>query len=257
MSAKVLLVVAAQLVVAGAHATTPPSQLPIYPGVIHTRIGNDMVVAGHPLRMAYFTTPDGLDTVASYFEKLWKEEGYPTFVDREGDEAVVSAFLTRQGLQRSVVLKRQGELTLAFTVVRDLWIRVLKKPGGEGTLLAFEGAVFSEDFGLDDGQGTSRTRSQIVPGKLQEVRADLMKRMTLRGMTLTRESGQKVEGQQQLVIEHAAPGEQVVSVLSNVKSDGQFVAVSQVWVGSDRPDAVPNDTAVRDLRERMKKEKKK
>ena len=32
--------------------------LPVYPGTVHTRIGNDLVIAGEYYRIAYFTTKD-------------------------------------------------------------------------------------------------------------------------------------------------------------------------------------------------------
>ena len=50
--------------------------LPIYPGTVHTRIGNDLLIAGEYYRLAYFQTKDPLKDVARFFEKQWKDEGY-------------------------------------------------------------------------------------------------------------------------------------------------------------------------------------
>ena len=55
--------------------------LPVYPGTIHTRIGNDLVIAGEYYRIAYFTTSDSMRKVAKYFYDQWKKDGYPTTVD--------------------------------------------------------------------------------------------------------------------------------------------------------------------------------
>ena len=41
--------------------------LPVYPGAVHTRIGNDIIIAGEYYRLAYFTTDDSMRQVAQYF----------------------------------------------------------------------------------------------------------------------------------------------------------------------------------------------
>lgn len=245
----------AALLFAAPAAFAQQIELPVYPGVVHTRIGSDLMIGGHPHRMAYFVTRDSLKTVADYFYKHWSEEGYPTFEDGDLEvEGVVSAFMTREGIIRSVVLRKHGDKTLGFTVLRDTWIAQAPQKNDPGPLAPLEGAIFSGDFGANDGQGTTRQRTQIVKGDLDSVRGELMKRMQLQGFSVMRETGEKVDGVRQLVLEHSGPGQQVITVLAPV--EGSYVAVTQSWVGSDRLDAVPNDVAVKALREKLAKEKK-
>src|SRR5688500_9392970 len=81
-------------------------ELPVYPGVLHTWMGIDLVIGGELFRLAYFTTPDSLKKVGAYFAREWATRGYPVTVDgdfRQG--GVVSAFFNREGLVRSVVLR--------------------------------------------------------------------------------------------------------------------------------------------------------
>lgn len=232
--------------------------LPVYPGHVHTRIGGDLAVGGRLHRMAYFTTADSMEKVAGYFEKLWKEEGYPTFVDGDlEDEGVVSSFMTREGVQRSVVLRRHGEVTLVFTVLKDVWIKVGAQ-SQQAPLLPAEVTLFSDESGADDGHGRTRQRTQVVEGDLGKWQQEVAQRMKLRGYQLVRESGQKAtasDKSERIVYEHARPGQQVITVLTG--SPNGLVVVNQTWIGSDRADAIPNDLALEDLRRQMKKEKQK
>ena len=52
-----------------------PEELPAYPGVALTRIGEQLVVDGMAQRLAYFVAPDSLDAVALYFLREWSVEG--------------------------------------------------------------------------------------------------------------------------------------------------------------------------------------
>jgi hypothetical protein len=220
-------------------------ELPVYPGAVHTRIGNDLVIAGEYYRIAYFTTDDSLEKVADYFTRHWRGLGYPTVVEGNlREEAVVSALYTREGLQRGVVLRRHLGKTVGFSALRDLWVRAPKKPGTG--LVKLEGTLFSQDITTRDDPGGSRHRSSLVQGDLARVRQQLSESMTQQGFSLVREAGLKVDGEQRFTLEHARRGEQVVTTLSRV--DGQTTAVLQMWVGSDRPDALPNGEAVRQSR---------
>lgn len=142
-------------------------ELPTYPGAVHTRIGEDLVIAGEHHQLAYFITRDPLRQVADYFFQQWRRQGYPTMVDGDGlAETVVSAFCTRKGLQRAVVLRRQGERTLGFVVLKELWTRAeppAPLPGLEGTLLS-QDVVASEEGG-----GTQR--AVLVEADLAQARA--------------------------------------------------------------------------------------
>jgi hypothetical protein len=233
--------VALGLLLAGL-AARAEQELPVYPGTVHTRIGNDLIIAGEYYRMAYFTTEDSLEKVARYFVKHWRTQGYPTVVD--GDlktEAVVSALYTREGLQRGVVLRRHMGKTVGFTVLRDLWVRVKKTP--PRALLSLEGTLYSQDLVTRDEPGNSQNRTSLVTGSLDSVRRQVVAQLGHEGYQPVRESQIVMEGTPRLTLEYARPGEQVVTTLSPV--DGQTTAVLQMWIGSDRPDAVPNDEALR------------
>ena len=220
-------------------------ELPVYPGAVHTRIGNDLVIAGEYYRLAYFTTDDSLDKVVDYFAKHWRGLGYPTVVEGDlHDEAVVSALYTREGLQRGVVLRRYLGKTVGFCALRDFWVRAPKKPGTG--LVKLEGTLFSQDITTRDDPGGSQHRSSLVQGSLKDVHQQVSDTMTQQGFSLVREAGVKVDGEQRFTLEHARKGEQVVTTLSRV--DEQTTAVLQMWVGSDRPDALPNGEAVRQSR---------
>lgn len=222
-------------------------ELAVYPGAVHTRIGNDLLIAGQYHRMAYFTTKDPITRVADYFHELWTKQGYPVIV--EGDleeEAVVSAFFTREGLQRAVVLRRHQERTVGFTVLKDLWLYE-KPPEDSGRLIRLEGALFSADVGVRDEAGGSRHRTEVVERSMEEVRKELTAKLTGAGFKLVRQSGGKLDGQRTAVLEYARGSEQTLSTLVELESGR--VAVSQTWVGTDRPDGMPNADAVRKARE--------
>ncbi|WP_426753056.1 hypothetical protein [Myxococcus sp. Y35] len=226
-------------------------ELPIYPGTIHTRIGNDLVIGGEYYRLAYFTTPDSMEKVAAYFARKWNEEGYPTAVEGDmKDEGVVSALYTREGLQRGVVLRKHLGKTVGFTVLRDLWVRPPKKPAPG--LISLEGALYSQDLATRDDPGGSQSRTMLVTGELTKVQQQVNTELERRGYAPVRNSAMKVGGGTQLTMEHARKGEQVVTTLAPAEEG--VTAVVQMWIGSDRPDAVPNDDAVRQSREAWEKE---
>lgn len=226
-------------------------ELPVYPGAVHTRIGNDLVISGEYYRMAYFTTDDTMEKVANYFARHWRELGYPTVVEGDlRDEAVVSALYTREGLQRGVVLRRHLGKTMGFTVLRDLWVRAPKSP--QTGLVKLEGTLFSQDLTTRDDPGGSQHRSSLVQGGLEHVRQQVSEAMTRQGFSLVREAALKQDGEQRFTLEHARKGEQVVTTLSRV--DEQTTAVLQMWVGSNRPDALPNDEALRQSRAARERE---
>jgi hypothetical protein len=233
-------------VLLGALASSAEQELPVYPGAVHARIGNDLVISGEYYRMAYFTTDDSMEKVADYFVKHWRRLGYPTAVEGDfKDEAVVSALYTREGLQRGVVLRKHLGKTVGFSVLRDLWVRAPKKK--DAGLVKVEGTIFSQDITTRDDPGGSQHRSSLVDGALNDVRAQVTQQMTQQGFSLVRQVGATLGGEPRFTMEHARKGEQVVTTLSRV--DEQTTAMLQVRVGSDRPDAVPNDEAVRKSRE--------
>lgn len=223
-------------------------ELATYPGTVHTRIGNDLLIAGQYHRMAYFTTKDSLEKVAKYFQGYWRKQGYPVVV--EGDlknELVVSAFYTREGLQRAVVLRAEPDRTVGFTVLKDLWLYEKPPDAGKGHFIQVEGSVFSADVGARDESGGSQHRTEIVGRNLEGVRQDVVAKLGAAGYSLVRESGGSLDGQRTQVLEYARGAEQTITTL--VELSPSQVAVSQSWVGTDRPDGMPNADAVRQARE--------
>jgi hypothetical protein len=223
-------------------------QLTTYPGTVHTRIGNDLLINGQYHRMAYFTTKDPMHKVAKYFAEHWRKEGYPVVLDGDlEDEGVVSAFYTREGLQRAVVLRRHMGKTVGFTVLKDLWLFEKPPTGGKGPFIQVEGSLFSADVGTRDESGGSQHRTEVVERGLDEVRQEMASKAEAAGYKLVRESGGKLDGQRTHVLELARGAEQTITTL--VELDPKQVAVSQTWVGTDRPDGMPNADAVREARE--------
>jgi hypothetical protein len=235
-------------------------ELAVYPGTVHTRIGNDLLIAGQYHRMAYFTTKDPMVKVAKYFSDLWTKQGYPVVVDGDlKDEAVVSAFYTREGLQRAVVLRNHMGKTVGFTVLKDLWLYEPPPSAGNTPFINVEGTLFSADVGTRDEAGTSKHRSQVVERALDEVRQEMQTKALAAGYNLMRETGGKLDGQRSHVMEFSRGSEQTMTTL--VELEPTKVAISQTWVGTDRPDGMPNDDAVRESRDAairagMVKEKK-
>jgi hypothetical protein len=239
---RALLAALLLLLATGAHAE---QQLAVYPGVVHTRIGNDLVIGGEHYRMAYFTTPDPMQKVAHYFAKHWHEQGYPTVVDGDmKQEGVVSALYTREGLQRGVVLRRHGGRTVGFTVLRDLWQRAVSAPAPG--LVKLEGALYTGDVGTRDRDGGSHHRTSLIEGPLAEVRKEVELKLGSAGFKPGRHTEQQVDGKAQVTLEFSAGGQQVIANLTALEP--RLTAVVQMSVGSDRLDGVSNDDAVREGR---------
>ncbi len=240
------------LLLLGASVAQAEQELPVYPGTVHTRIGNDLMIAGEYYRMAYFTTDDSLQKVADYFTRHWRSQGYPTAVDGDlENEAVVSALYTREGLQRGVVLRRHLGKTVGFTVLRDLWVSAPKGPSPG--LVKVEGMLFTQDVATRDAPGSSQNRSSLVQGSLEDVRQRVSQELVKQGFQPVRQSAMKLGGETQLTLEHARKGEQVLTTLRPVEEG--LTAMVQMWVGSDRPDAMPNNLAVQESRREHQRSK--
>lgn len=223
-------------------------ELAVYPGTVHTRIGNDLLIAGQYHRMAYFTTTDPMMKVAKYFSDHWEKQGYPVVVDGDlKEEAVVSAFYTREGLQRAVVLRNHMGKTVGFTVLKDLWLYEPPPSAGKTPFINVEGTIFSADVGTRDEAGTSKHRSQVAERGMDELRQELQTKAVAAGYKLVRETGGKLDGQRSHIMEFARGSEQTMTTL--VELEPTKVAISQTWVGTDRPDGMPNADAVREARE--------
>ncbi|ATB34517.1 hypothetical protein [Melittangium boletus] len=231
-----------------ARPASAEQELAVYPGTVHTRIGNDLVIGGEYHRMAYFTTKDSIPQVAKYFHEYWTKQGYPVVVEGDlKDEAVVAAFYTREGLQRAIVLRKHQGKTVGFSVLKDMWLYEKPSAAGKSPFVQMENSLFHSEVGSRDEAGATRSRTEIVERGLDEVRQELTSKLTASGFKLVRESGGKLDGQRTVVLEYARGAEQTLNTL--VELESTRVAVSQAWVGTDRPDGMPNADAVRRSRE--------
>lgn len=198
--------------------------LPVYPGTKLTRIGNDLVIDGELYRIAYFVTKDSPEDVARYFHHEFHREGVPTTVDgdlREG--GVVSAFYTRDGIQRSVVVRKHGQKTVGFSVIHDLWVTAPPPP--EPNAFKLEGTLFSADLSTRaDGKGQG-SKTLLVERDMGSVREEVRKRLAAEGFTAVRESGSTVDGVPHYLLEHAKGGVRILTTLGEV--DANLTAVMQ------------------------------
>ncbi|MBX7098616.1 MAG: hypothetical protein K1X89_12990 [Myxococcaceae bacterium] len=240
----------AALLVAGLASAEQP--LAVYPGTVHTRIGNDLVIGGEYYRVAYFVTADPPAKVAAFFAKQWKQEGYPVTQDGDfRDEGVVSAFYTREGLVRSVVVRRYEEKTLAFTVLKDLWVRPEKVPAPP--VPGLEGALFAHETHARDDGGATFSRTALVEKPINAAVDQVVAPLTASGFQLAHDEKVTLNGQVQRVLELGKDGEQVV--LTFLAVEPQLTALQESWTRSDRPDAVPN-AEIQDVRKAQKVKKK-
>jgi len=232
------------IVLFGSALARAEQELAVYPGAVHTRIGNELVIGGQLHRMAYFVTDDSIRKVATHFHGEWHRQGLPTTINAvSADELVVSSFRTREGLQRSVILRRHGNKTVGFTVLKDLWIEV-KPP--LAPLQPLENTLMSSDMVARDDGGNTQHRTQVVAGGLEPVAEQLASRLRKAGFGEVRMERETQKGRERITLQAGRSGEQLVSVITPL--DAQRVAVLQTWVGSDRPDAVANDVALDELR---------
>lgn len=250
MSRAWALIVATMLL--GSAVARAEQELAVYPGAVHTRIGNELVIGGQLHRMAYFLTDDPVQKVATHFHAEWRRQGLPTTINAvSADELVVSSFRTREGLQRSVILRRHGDKTVGFTVLKDLWLEA-KPP--LAPLQPLENTLMSSDMVARDDGGNTQHRTQVVAGSMEPVAKELSRLIASAGFGEVRVERETQKGRERITLQASRRGEQLVSVITPM--DAKRVAVLQTWVGSDRPDAVANDVALDQLRREEAKARK-
>jgi hypothetical protein len=191
----------------------PLDLVPVYPGAIHTHLGDDLSLDGFSFRIAYFTTRDSIRIVAKYFFQEWKQQGYPTVV--EGDfegEAVVSAFSTRTALQRAVVLRRQRDKTLGFSVVRQLRSHFSAAPADR--MPALEHALWTSDLAAGGASATDWQRTAILEGGLLNVRDLARQQLERTGCALVRQAKDGEGRRARISLEHLCAKGPVATVLS-------------------------------------------
>ena len=211
-------------------------ELPTYPGTRLARIGNDLAIDGELYRIGYFVTDDSVNDVAEFFHHQWHREGIPCTVDgdmRTG--GVVSAFYTRDGIQRAVVLRAHGKKTVGFSVIHDLWVTA--KAPVRPARLKLEGTLFAGDVAtrVDAASHAPDDASQslLVERGLQATRRDVLAQLEHAGFKLTRESASQVDGVEHRVLEHAHGTERILTTLAEV--DAGLTAVLTTSLSSGRP----------------------
>jgi hypothetical protein len=196
-----------------------------YPGAPLTHIGNDLVIGGEYYRLGYFTTGDSPKKVANWFRKQWEEQGYPVTAD--GDfvrEGVISAFYTRQGLVRSIVLRPHAGKTVGFSVLKDLWVQ--PEHSKPDQLPPLENALFANDLVTRE---LAQHRTAAVEAPLQAVRDARDVAWTKAGFQRARES--RTEGNAR-VLEYSKGGQQVLVTLMPL--DDRTTGVDELWVGASK-----------------------
>jgi hypothetical protein len=177
MSARLLL--AALLANAPAPAALPES----YPGAKLTQIGNVLEVGGQSFRVAYFLTDDAPAQVAKHFSAAWRAQGLP--VTQDGDfenEGVVSAFFTREGIQRSAIIRKHGARALVFLSVTDLW--GAKDSKRQRRTIAMEGTLAQAELSSRGDASGVRQHSLLVEGSPVQAGARLETALRAEGYRL-------------------------------------------------------------------------
>lgn len=191
-------------------------ELPVYPGTIHTRIGTDLVIAGEYYRLAYFLTDDPIPQVAQYFASHWKRLGIPTVVDGDGkEEMIVSAFYTREGLQRAVILRVHQGRTLGFSVLRDLWLQQEASAHQEPP---YENALFATHISDRDERINGEYTTAILEGSLDFAANQVEGRMARDGFNRTSMKKTKIQGKHNWVMEFERGKERVIATLVEVEA---------------------------------------
>ena len=193
-----------------------PDEVPAYPNTVQIQIGDELVIGGEYFRIAYFTTLDSVSAVAEHFFQTWKKTGLPTMVDgHPEDEMVVSAFYTREGLQRSIVLKQWKGKTIAFAAVRDLWVRADASP--KEMFSPGDGAVWLQNVESRDGAARIYHRTALIEDKLGGAAERIRNQLAAAGYSLAQEKWLSREGARQLTLEHIRGGQRVVTHLVEIE----------------------------------------
>ena len=213
-----------------------PTQMPVYPNTVQIQIGDELIVGGEYFRIAYFTTPDSVTDVAEYFFQKWKRMGFPTLVDgHPEEEMIVSAFYTREGIQRSVVLKQRAGKTIGFSTLRDLWSSA--RPTAPAEMLSpAEGVVWLQNVESRDGAARMQHRTALIELKLDSLAEDTKKQLATAGYALAHEITLLRDSFRHQRLEHTRGERRVVTHLAEIEAG--VTALLQTCVGCDSvPDA--------------------
>jgi hypothetical protein len=167
-----------------------PDELPAYPGTVLTRIGERLIVDGMPQQLAYFVARDPLEAVARYFLRKWGEKGYLTTADGDFPQGiVVSAFCTREAIQKAVVLRAQGRMTIGFSVLRSL--RGISTPLNVPP--SVEGHLFVHDSRLENAAGKGSHRTLLLNVGLAQARQKVIEQLRTTGCRVVDEGALSIE----------------------------------------------------------------
>ncbi len=206
-----------------------PEEPPDYPNTVPIQIGDRLVIGGEYFRIEYFTTSDPLGAVAEYFFQRWKSSGYPTMVDgHPGEDMIVSAFYTREGLQRSIVLKQHAGKTIGFSTVRDLH-RHAHEGATEELFSPAEGVVWVQDVESIDGAARSQHRTALLEAEFGAALGDIKKQLDGAAYLLAREVPVIRDGARHVALEHVRDGRRIVTHLAEV--DARVTAILQTCLG--------------------------
>lgn len=198
--------------------------LPVYPGTKMVRVGNDLTIDGELYRIAYFTTKDSPRKVGRYFYERWTAGGYPVTVDGGfRKEGIVSAFFTREGLIRSVIVAAHGDHTIGFAVLKDVW----SAPDAPSptAFVHIEGTLYSQE--VSSRHGSLRERSFLVDRGLGGVRADFVSQLEKQGFALLEERKATSKGHEVKHLTFASPHRRVRVALVGIDHD--MTVVSESW----------------------------
>ncbi len=167
-----------------------PAELPAYPGAVLTRIGERLIVDGVPQQLAYFVARDPLEAVALYFLREWAGKGYLTTADGDfRQEIVVSAFCTREAIQRAVVLHAQGKMTIGFSVLRSL--RADSAP--LSVQPSVEGQLFVHDSRAPNEARKDSHRTILLNAGLAQARQKVIEQLKATGCRVVEEGTLSIE----------------------------------------------------------------
>jgi hypothetical protein len=206
-----------------------PEELPAYPGVALTRIGEQLVVDGMAQRLAYFVARDSLEAVALYFLREWSGKGYLTTADGDSRQGmVVSAFSTRESIQRTVVLHPQGGTTIGFSVLRSL--RFSTAP--LSVQPSVEGQLFVHDSRSPEEPRKHSHRTLLLNAGLTPARHSVIERLTATGCRVVEEGTASIDfrcpvGQVRILLIAQSP--ELTAVLETKLATGNARHREQEW----------------------------
>lgn len=122
-----------------------PVAMPSYPGAQEYPLGGRLKVGSEDMVMSYFLSADGPIQVGRFYTGQWNGAGYHVTEDISLDGGVVAAYDPATGVLRQVIMRREGNRTMAFPSVATRPLRPTEEatagtgdvpivPGSEGVL---------------------------------------------------------------------------------------------------------------------------